>query len=236
MDILGLDVTKFLDKCSTHTDRLNGALSDFIQFIEKNIGFIPVVGPLIVNPLLDALRNLLVDVQKGVATALGGVVSLLNALVHVLDLVSPPSSTNAVRDYLLRLMGIMDVPAECGGFMDRCSGLFKIVHMITDGLLNLIGRIPVASVLIRPALEPVLNGLLEALQKGTVFTITAALGMLDGVTKLVGFIPGVGNVVKVLRDTVKALVDCMVARVDPIAMNAGSGSGFIENSAREVGV
>ncbi|KAF9273994.1 hypothetical protein BGZ68_001010 [Mortierella alpina] len=230
----GLDVTKFLDKCSTQTDRLNGALSDFIQFIEKNIGFIPVVGPLIVNPLLDALRNLLIDVQKGVATALGGVVSLLNALVHVLDLVSPPSSTNAVRDYLLRLMGIMDVPAECGGLMDRCSGLFKIVHMITDGLLNLIGRIPVASFLIRPALEPVLNGLLEALQKGTVFTVTTALGMLDGVAKLVGFIPGVGNVVKVLRDTVKALVDCMVVRVDPVAMNTGSGLGVIENSVREV--
>ncbi|KAF9943437.1 hypothetical protein BGZ70_005975, partial [Mortierella alpina] len=117
----GLNATQFLDKCSTYTDRLNGVLSDFIQFIETNIGLIPVVGPLIVNPLLDALRHLLIDVQNGVATALGGVVSLLSALVQVLNVVSPPSSTNIVRDYLLRLVGIMDVPAECGGLKDRCS-------------------------------------------------------------------------------------------------------------------
>ncbi|KAF9553263.1 hypothetical protein EC968_010572, partial [Mortierella alpina] len=141
---LGLAVNQFLDKCSAYADRLNGVLSDFIQFIEANIGFIPVVGPLIVNPLLDALRHLLIDVQNGVATALGGVVSLLNAIVQVLNVVSPPSSTNIVRDYLLRLVGIMDVPAECGGLSDRCSGLFKIVHMITDGVLNLIGKIPLA--------------------------------------------------------------------------------------------
>ncbi|KAF9944272.1 hypothetical protein BGZ72_002584, partial [Mortierella alpina] len=150
----GLHATSFQDKCSAYTDRLNGVLSDFIQFIETNIGLIPMVGPLIVNPLLDALRHLLIDIQNGVATALGGVVSLLNAIVQVLNVVSPPSSTNIVRDYLLRLAGIMDVPAECGGLKDRCSGLFKIVHMITDGFLNLIGKIPLAGILIKPTLEP----------------------------------------------------------------------------------
>ncbi|KAF9571045.1 hypothetical protein EC968_001079 [Mortierella alpina] len=209
----GLAVNQFLDKCSAYADRLNGVLSDFIQFIEANIGFIPVVGPLIVNPLLDALRHLLIDVQNGVATALGGVVSLLNAIVQVLNVVSPPSSTNIVRDYLLRLVGIMDVPAECGGLSDRCSGLFKIVHMITDGVLNLIGKIPLAGVIIRPTLEPVLNGLLDALQKGVASTIKIALDLLDGVVKVVGLIPGVGNVLKVLIDTLKALVDCLVVQV-----------------------
>ncbi|KAF9272033.1 hypothetical protein BGZ68_002790, partial [Mortierella alpina] len=209
----GLAASQFADKCSAYTDRLNGVLSDFIQFIETNIGFIPVVGPLIVNPLLDALRHLLIDIQNGVATALGGVVSLLNALVQVLNVVSPPSSTNVVRDYLLRLVGIMAVPAECGGLKDRCSGLFKIVHMITDGCLNLIGQIPLAGILIKPTLEPVLNGLLDALQKGVASAIKVALDLLDGVVKVVGLIPGVGNILKVLIDTVRALVDCLVVQV-----------------------
>ncbi|KAF9944491.1 hypothetical protein BGZ72_002336, partial [Mortierella alpina] len=231
----GLNATQFLDKCSAYTDRLNGVLSDFIQFIETNIGLIPVVGPLIVNPLLDALRHLLIDIQNGVATALGGVVSLLNAIVQVLNVVSPPSSTNIVRDYLLRLVGIMDVPAECGGITDRCSGLFKIIHMTTDGFLSLIGKIPLAGILIKPTLEPVLNGLLDALQKGVASAIKVALGLLDGVVALVGLIPGVGNILKVLIDTVKSLVDCMVMHIPSTTMKAVN-AGFVGKSlVREVG-
>ncbi|KAG0209993.1 hypothetical protein BGX28_009772 [Mortierella sp. GBA30] len=212
----GFNTTLFANKCSVYTDRLNGVLVDFIQFLQGNIGQIPVIGTLILNPLLGTLQALLTDLQNGVATAVGGVVSMLSATLKLVNIVTPAAETNDIRDYILRLLGIINVPGECGGLTNPCNGLFMIVHLITDATLNLVGAIPLLGFLVKGTLAPVLNGLLSALQSGAAGTIQSALGLVSSALGVVSIVPGMGtitSVLKILIDAAKSLVDCMVVHL-----------------------
>ncbi|KAG9062972.1 hypothetical protein KI688_004572 [Linnemannia hyalina] len=103
---------------------------DFIQFIQDNIGSFPVVGPLIITLLLAGLKSLVIDLQTGLATSIGGTVAFLYGILQMLNIVSPANQTNPIRDYLLRLLGLLDIPTECGG-----GGTLTLSPLI-DGLFT----------------------------------------------------------------------------------------------------
>ncbi|KAG0273738.1 hypothetical protein BGZ97_010645, partial [Linnemannia gamsii] len=160
-----VNATLFADKCSMYRDRLQGVLGDFIQFIQDSIGSFPVVGPLIINPLLDALKAL-----------------------------SPADQTNSIRDYLLRLVGLLDIPTECGGGGSSCTGLIQIVRMLGQAVINLVSQIPFVGYMIGVTLNPLLNGLMTALTTGTADAITSSYNALSSALSVVGIMPYFGTI------------------------------------------
>ncbi|KAG0275471.1 hypothetical protein BGZ96_003774 [Linnemannia gamsii] len=206
----GLNETLFADKCGT--DRMQGVLSDFIQFLQDNIGAIPFVGPLIITPLLVVLKAAVIDLQQGVATAVGGVASLLHGILQIVNIVSPGDQTNVVRDYIVRLVGLLDIPTECASGVSPCTGLIQIVRMLGQAVVNLISQIPVFGYMIGVTLNPILDGLLKALTAGTSSVITTSYNALSGALSVVEILPFFGNIAvpfRYLLDATKAVVDCM---------------------------
>jgi hypothetical protein len=195
-----------------YRDRLQGVLGDFIQFIQDSIGSFPVVGPLIINPLLDALKALLIDLQNGIATSVGGIVALLYGILQMVNIVSPADQTNSIRDYLLRLVGLLDIPTECGGGGSSCTGLIQIVRMLGQAVINLVSQIPFVGYMIGVTLNPLLNGLMTALTTGTADAITSSYNALSSALSVVGIMPYFGTIAVPFRymlDAVKQVADCL---------------------------
>ncbi|KAG0071862.1 hypothetical protein BGZ90_012103, partial [Linnemannia elongata] len=208
----GVNIALFADKCTMYRDRLSGVLGDFIQFIQDNIGSFPVVGPLIITPLLAALKSLVIDLQTGIATAIGGTVALLYGILQMVNIVSPANQTNPIRDYLLRLVGLLDIPTECGGGGSNCTGLIQIVRMIANALLVQIAGIPVAGYLIASTLNPLIDGLFQALTLGTSAVIYASYTALNAALTALALVPYFGTISTPLQymvNAVKQIADCL---------------------------
>ncbi|OAQ29267.1 hypothetical protein K457DRAFT_894951 [Linnemannia elongata AG-77] len=208
----GVNIALFADKCTMYRDRLSGVLGDFIQFIQDNIGSFPVVGPLIITPLLAALKSLVIDLQTGIATAIGGTVALLYGILQMVNIVSPANQTNPIRDYLLRLVGLLDIPTECGGGGSNCTGLIQIVRMIANALLVQMAGIPVAGYLIASTLNPLIDGLFQALTSGTSAVIYASYTALNAALTTLAFVPYFGTISTPLQymvNAIKQIADCL---------------------------
>ncbi|KAF9901398.1 hypothetical protein EC991_006197 [Linnemannia zychae] len=216
----GVSTTLYLDKCAMYRDRLNGALSDFIQFLQGNIGALPTIGPLILTPLLNALNTLLADIQQGLATSISGVTAIMYGILQVVNIAVPANQANVMRDYLLRLVGLLNVPTECGGGGSPCSGLIKIVCMMADAVIALISAIPLVGAGIGAVLNPLLNTLLVALKSGASVAINASYGALSAALSGVEHLPYFGNIAtpfRYLLDAVKKVVDCLAVGTAPSA-------------------
>lgn len=205
-----MNETLFADKCALY--RMQGVLGDFIQFFQDNLGSIPVVGPLIINPLLVLLKAYVIDLQRSGATAVGGIASVFYGILQMIKIVSPGDQTNPIRDYILRLVGLLDVPTECAGGVSPCTGLIQIVMMLGEAVINLISQIPVVGYMIGVTLNPILDGLLKALTSGTSAVINTSYNALNSALKVVEIMPFFGNIAtpfRYLLDATKVIVDCM---------------------------
>ncbi|KAG0265879.1 hypothetical protein BGZ95_003192 [Linnemannia exigua] len=232
----GVNLTLFAGKCAMYRDRLNGTLGDFIQFLQDNLGALPAIGPLIIGPLVSALKALVIDLQQGLATSNGDVIAMLYGILQVVNIVSPANQTNPIRDYLLRLVGLLNIPTECGGGGSRCSGLIKIVRMMTDAVVTLISAIPAVGFAIGLTLKPLLEGLLQALTPGSSGAISASYVLLSGALKVVEVMPFFGNIAipfNYLLEAIKKLMDCLAVST---ATNATTTSIKLELSDGVEGV
>ncbi|KAK3833352.1 MAG: hypothetical protein JOS17DRAFT_75255 [Linnemannia elongata] len=195
-----------------YRDRLSGILGDFIQFIQDNIGSFPVVGPLIITPLLAALKALVIDLQTGLATSIGGTVAIFYGILQMVNIVSPANQTNPIRDYLLRLLGLLDIPTECGGGGSNCTGFIQIVRMLANALLVQIAAIPVAGYMIASVLDPLIDGLFKAFTAGTSTAINTSYTALNAALSTLEFVPYFGTISAPLRymaDAAKQIADCL---------------------------
>ncbi|KAF9092021.1 hypothetical protein BGX29_010651 [Mortierella sp. GBA35] len=202
----------FADECSIYRDRLGGVIQDFIQFLRDNVGALPVLGTLILDPLLAAFNALVTDLEAGLATSIGGVIAIFYGILQIVNIESPIDKTSPIWDYLLRLMGLLDIPTERGGGGSPCSGLIKIVHMITDAVIKLISSIPAFGYMIGVTLNPLLEGLLTALTLGTRFAIEASYTPLSGALSVVEDIPYFGNIAlpfRYLLEATKKVLECL---------------------------
>ncbi|KAK3836152.1 MAG: hypothetical protein J3R72DRAFT_450980, partial [Linnemannia gamsii] len=236
----GVNSTLFADKCAMYRDRLSGVLGDFIQFLQDNLGALPVIGPLIVSPLMSSLKALVIDLQQGSATSISDMIALFYGILQVVNIVSPADQTNPIRDYLLRLVGLLNVPSECGGGGSPCSGLIKIVRMMTDAVVTLIKAIPLVGFAIGSALNPLLDGLLKALTLGSSTAISASYALLSGSLKVVEVLPFFGNIATPFRhllEAIKKLVDCLsVGTVTNTATKLELSDGVEEVELRLPGI
>lgn len=154
----------------------------------------------------------MIDLQTGLATSIGGTVAIFYGILQMVNIVSPANQTNPIRDYLLRLVGLLNIPTECGGGGSNCTGFIQIVRMLANALLVQIAAIPVAGYLIASVLNPLIDGLFKAFTAGTSTAINASYTAMNAALTTLEFVPYFGTISAPLRymaDAVKQIADCL---------------------------
>ncbi|KAF9114009.1 hypothetical protein BGX27_000337 [Mortierella sp. AM989] len=210
----GVNTTALNDECASFTARLHGILTDFINFLQTNIDSIPIIGPLIVNPILTALKDELIDLEQGSIMAVTGIISILDGIVGITNIVIPEGVTNPVSDYLQRINDMLRIPEGCGVEPPKCSGLIEIVRMLAMACIDLVEQIPLAGLAAKAVLPGLVNGMLDALTLGSTTAIQGAYDLLDAPVRIVEALPFVSNIAVPFRtflDGCKAILDCLIA-------------------------
>ncbi|KAG0044733.1 hypothetical protein BGZ83_009991, partial [Gryganskiella cystojenkinii] len=219
----GLNVTDWRDPCKIFGQRTMGYLVDLVSFLGNILESVPIVGPLVAKPILDQLKLLLVDAQTGIATAIGGILSIVQAILAILDIAGPGDTTNQIRDYILKMVGITNPPPECqtGG----CQGIIMAFKALLDGVYNIINQIPVIGSFVTGILKGLTDPLIDAINQGSAALIGgAAKILLDGiggittaVNNTFGLIPFIGDYIKrltapfdILVKGVQAILTCWI--------------------------
>ncbi|KAG0077771.1 hypothetical protein BGZ92_001784, partial [Podila epicladia] len=181
----GLNVTDWRDVCKTFGLRTSGFLGDFIQMVQNFLGQVPLIGPLVVDPVLTELKKLVIDAQTGAATAIGGALSAIEAVLSILSITGVPDNTNPIRDFVLNTVGIRDVPGECGK-PDACQGVIMATKMIVAGAYKLLNTLGIPAMVLDP-LKSALDEVLKGLNGATAGVIKSAADILKtaiGIAKL----------------------------------------------------
>ncbi|KAG0045125.1 hypothetical protein BGZ83_009638, partial [Gryganskiella cystojenkinii] len=221
----GLNVTDWRDPCKIFAQRSSGFLADFVNFIQQNLNKIPIVGPYVVDPVLGEFKKLLVDAQTGMATAAGGILAAIQALLTILDVAGPNDATNQIRGYILNLVGITNPPPQCaqGG---GCQGVIMAVQMLLNAALALLNKLGVPKG-ITDLLTPIVNNITQGLNSGSTTLITdaaaalrsligSASGIVSAANLLIGWfgipfdLKGITDALNIILNGLEAILSCWV--------------------------
>ncbi|KAI7827977.1 hypothetical protein BC939DRAFT_444205, partial [Gamsiella multidivaricata] len=206
-----------INEYTTDGARLSGLIANAITFIQSNIGAIPVIGPLIINPILETLKLLANDLQNGAGTAIGGILAVFDGFLQAVNLSSPGDQTSSIRvflDLLLNPVGIIAVPGNYGVQSSPCVGIIEIVRFLANAAINAIAQIPLIDAVVKSTLPPLINGILDAISSGTVPLIQAAYDLLVTPISIVTSLPLIGNIaipLKIFLNAVKKLLIYLIA-------------------------
>jgi hypothetical protein len=187
-------------------------LNDIIKFIQENARAIPVIGPMIVNPLIVVFKAILSDFQKGVPLVVAETLAIFDGLMVLVNITAPNAVTNPIRDYLTNLFSITGIPEGCAKGPSPCIGVFMILKIVSTAALNMVVQIPVAGAMAKAILPGINNGILDAATTGSRDAIDTAHDALIGPVEAREAIPDIGNIAKPFRyllDTTQALLDCL---------------------------
>lgn len=209
----------FADKCSAYGDRLQGALANIIEWIQKALNNIPVIGPIFTTPILEAIKQVAITLQNGGGAAVGRVVGMLVGILNMFGLVpDADSSGESQTDGILALLGIADVAGDCGGKKARCMGAIEIAKILIQSLVDyIIGNIPFG---FGKLLAPVINGIVDAIAKGLNAVSSAGIGIVIGALKGAAFVINLAflNLFKDLLNTfitgLEDIARCLVTSED----------------------
>ncbi|KAF9282196.1 hypothetical protein BGZ88_011151, partial [Linnemannia elongata] len=215
----GFNITVFADKCSAYGDRLQGALANIIEWIQKALNNIPVIGPIFTTPILEAIKQVAITLQNGGGAAVGRVVGMLVGVLNMFGLVpDADSSGESQTDGILALLGIADVAGDCGGKKARCMGAIEIAKILIQSLVDyIIGNIPFG---FGKLLAPVINGIVDAIAKGLNAVSSAGIGIVIGALKGAAFVINLAflNLFKDLLNTfitgLEDIARCLVTSED----------------------
>ncbi|KAF9438506.1 hypothetical protein BGZ76_007314 [Entomortierella beljakovae] len=202
------------DECTQYRAKLQGILVDLIGFIETNMNSVPVVGPLIVSPIVTQLKNALNDLESGATTAVTGVVSILIGIMDIIDIAVPVEIDNPIRDYLQKILSMFTIPPGCGEQPGACTGLISIVEMLADACVELVSQIPLAGIAAKAVLPGFIDSMMTAIRSGSTTAIQTAYDVLATPVGVVEMIPGIGEIAtpfRIFLDACKAILDCLVA-------------------------
>ncbi|KAG0010811.1 hypothetical protein BGZ80_001172 [Entomortierella chlamydospora] len=148
--------------------RLNTTLTDFIDFIQINIDSVPVVGPLIINPIITALKSEVVDLTDGFVDAVSGIISIFEGILAITNIVVPAGLYSPISNYL---QNILKIPPGCGVQPAPCSSLIAIARMLADAVINLVSQIPPAGAAASAVLPGLIKGMFDAASLGSITAI-----------------------------------------------------------------
>ncbi|KAF9139838.1 hypothetical protein BGX30_007401, partial [Mortierella sp. GBA39] len=229
---LGIDPTG--DKCLVFNQRFEGALAALIDLVKDNLNMIPIFGKYISTPILDALNQVLVDVQKGGAGIIGTAVGTLEGLLQIINLAGGTGGndlSNPITNAILGILGIVDGAGDCAAGGNPCNGLITIVKALITSAANTIGDlIPGANIVTKALINAFLDPLANALNTVSSTAINAAVVALKipgGLLKAA--VPAIGPAVDTLIGGLEMVAKCLttggptnvaVPAVAPIAIPA----------------
>ncbi|KAG0023832.1 hypothetical protein BGZ81_007911, partial [Podila clonocystis] len=209
----GLNVTNWQDPCFAFGQRTQGFLADLIAMIQSFLGQVPIIGPMVVDPVLTQLRLLLVDAQTGIATAIGGVLSAIDAILSILSFGGASPGTDAIRDYILGIVGITNPPPQCAP-KQGCQGVIMAFKMLLEAVYAIINNIPLIGPAAVGLLKPFTDAFLSGLNSATGATIAGlANTLITGIGTIsttlrntFGLLPGFGTAIAKLADALDIIV------------------------------
>ncbi|KAF9148970.1 hypothetical protein BG015_009262 [Linnemannia schmuckeri] len=175
----------------------------------KQHWLLPHRGSLIIAPLLAVLKALVINLQNGLATSIGGAVSIFNGILQMINIVSPDDQNNSIRDYLFRLVGLLGIPTECGEDRSNCTSLIQIIRMLTNTMFTTIATIPVAEALIATTLNPLINGALSSASRTSISVSYTALSTGLSAVEWVSFFGTIATPFWYMLEVTKEVADCL---------------------------
>ncbi|KAG9070934.1 hypothetical protein KI688_008477 [Linnemannia hyalina] len=151
----GFDITMFAGKCSAYGDRLQGILTNVIEWIQTTLNNIPLIGPIFTTLTLEALKQVVITLQNGGGEAVGGVIGMVVGIIHMFGLVLDADNTGDPQtDAILAFLGIADVAGDCGGRKGQAHGCYRNCEDPTPDLGSTTSSVTFLLALERTALIP----------------------------------------------------------------------------------
>ncbi|KAF9939320.1 hypothetical protein BGZ65_010814 [Modicella reniformis] len=218
LQCVGVNTTQFSDVCTAFKARMNGVLHDIIKFIQNNVRAIPVIGSLIVNPLIAVFNAIVTDHQEQPSVAISETLAMLDGLTALMDVTAPGNLNNPIREYLTNIHDITTIPAGCD-VEDPipCIGTATIAKILANSALDVVNRIPSTGEEQKKVLPDLIKGLISAIASGSVTAIQDAYDQLRPPVEELESILGTNDVVKPFRfllDMTKKLLDCLASNPD----------------------
>ncbi|KAF9536397.1 hypothetical protein EC957_011100, partial [Mortierella hygrophila] len=209
---LGIDPTG--DKCLVFNQRFEGAIAALIDLVKDNLNMIPIFGQYISTPILDALNQILGDIQKGGAGIIGTAVGTLKGLLQIINLAGGTGGndlSNPITNAILSILGIVDGAGDCAEGGDPCSGLIAIAQALIASAANAIGDlIPGADFATKLLINNFLNPLATALDTVSATAINIAVAALKlPASALKAIVPAIGPAVDTLIGGLEMVATCL---------------------------
>ncbi|KAF9932062.1 hypothetical protein FBU30_008992, partial [Linnemannia zychae] len=210
LECAGLDTTPFTDRCAAVNAQLQGAMANIIQWAGGILNNVPVIGPAVSTPILDALTQAAVAAQTGGAAAIGTLIGTITGVVQIFGIVpeadpTGTSTTNAILNFL----GIMQA-SNCG--TPTCDGLLNILEILLQTLVNnVLAAFPLPVDPINIAANTLLSTLTTALNVGSSAALQAAMVPIQAaVGTISAAMPALAGPLNTLVNGINDLINCLI--------------------------
>ncbi|KAG0291980.1 hypothetical protein BGZ96_004646 [Linnemannia gamsii] len=207
----GFNITVFADKCSAYGDRLQGGLADIIDWIKNALNNVPLIGPLVTTPILDAIKEAAITLQNAGGNGVGGIIGILVGIIQLFGLIKNEDNTgDSETKGILSFLGIADVAGDCGGSKAKCMGFIQIAKILIQALsTKILGMIPFGlGTVVSGAVNSIVDVVAKAFEAGSSLAINAALAPLKVAQTALNFVFG---------DTFKDILSTFVGGIESIA-------------------
>ncbi|KAG0196960.1 hypothetical protein BGX28_009526 [Mortierella sp. GBA30] len=197
LECKGFDATAFTTSCAQTSDRIFGAVYDFVPFFQARLGTLPIIGPIVGATVVNEFQQLQVLAQQDSIAADCEAASLFNATLALVNSEIPSTTQNLIREYLIRLYGVgantgfLDLEPDCGctGAI-RCIAGPRLIRIVANNTLNTIQGLAATGSQINIMETPLINQLLSDLNSTSTTLLQADYAALQGSIPTVQGVPG----------------------------------------------
>lgn len=190
---------------------MQGGLADIIEWIQKALNNVPLIGPLVTTPILDAIKEAAITLQNAGGNGVGNIVGILVGIIQLFGLVKDGDSTgDSQTDSILSFLGIADVAGDCGGSKARCMGLIQVAKILLQSLsTKILGMVPFGfGAVVSGAVNSIVDVVAKAFEAGSSTAINAALVPLRLAESSINLVFG---------DTFKDILSTFIGGLESIA-------------------
>ncbi|KAG0250218.1 hypothetical protein BGZ95_007268 [Linnemannia exigua] len=214
----GYNITVFADKCLAYGDRTRGLISMVITWLKRTVGAIPIIGPLIINPLLSAIDDILLSAQEGFGTALGKIFGIIMGIIKIFGLLpnTEDEESDPATAAILEFMGISDIAGDCGGKKARCVGLIEIARILLQAAVSIVDGIPLIGWIIAKPLGVLVDLVAKVLEYTASGLITAAMFAINAAAAVINTITlgATTNILGTLTSGLEEIARCWATSED----------------------
>ncbi|KAK3846310.1 MAG: hypothetical protein J3R72DRAFT_434607 [Linnemannia gamsii] len=176
----GFNITQFADKCAGYGYQMQGALDNILKYIQDLLNNVPIFGPLVAQPIIDALREAVGSIQDGAGTGIGKTAGILVGILQIVGIApgTEDETSDPVKKSILAFLGIANVAGDCGGKDDKCMGAIEIARILLQAAVNIVAKLPFPLNLAAGPLGIVVDQVAKALDSASSELLKAAAAAL----------------------------------------------------------